>query len=520
MTKLIIVSINLFALLAYKLFFGGDVSVEQKIPESINAGETFEIEIIIEKGDRDGFAKWQQALPEGFIAEAKDTKGATFSFKNQEVKLIWMSIPSEESFSVFYTVKVDPEIQGEFEINGKFSYIEDSDRKDINSEVKLLTVGAAGAVTEEVEEEAVEEMAEAEVPAEENEVMDEEEEMPETSSDGGSSSTSTTEGIAYSDEEIVIKRKVKEMEASKYEVTLTIEKGAFNSFGKIEEFIPENYTASSMENSEGMFTFKENVMKVLWMTLPSEETLTVKYTLESTSDQSEMAEISGMFSYLDDDESKQVELGGTEFKNTFVAAGTEEEMAEVVEEELPEEEMVEAAMEQAPAEEEESMASNLKTAVETVADEESMDKEGDLPNFIVNNDEGEAAMEEEIAEVEEIPDPIEEEKEELIQEITNIPAPESNVNYKVQIAAGRKEVNQKYFVARHGITEEVSIEFHQNWFKYTIGGYGIYKEARDRRNEIWTEDNKIDDAFVTAYNSGERISVQEALMITKQKWFK
>ena len=48
----------------------------------------------------------------------------------------------------------------------------------------------------------------------------------------------------------------------------------------------------------------------------------------------------------------------------------------------------------------------------------------------------------------------------------------------------------------------------------------ILKEARDKRNQVWAENNKINDAFVTAYNSGERISVQEALMISKQKWFK
>ena len=59
--------------------------------------------------------------------------------------------------------------------------------------------------------------------------------------------------------------------------------------------------------------------------------------------------------------------------------------------------------------------------------------------------------------------------------------------------------------------------YYNTWYKYTIGAFNIYKEARDRRNEIWAEENKIDDAFVTAYNSGERITVQEALMISKQK---
>ena len=111
-------------------------------------------------------------------------------------------------------------------------------------------------------------------------------------------------------------------------------------------------------------------------------------------------------------------------------------------------------------------------------------------------------------------------KEEIKKEITSVPAPETNVSYRVQIAAGKKEVKQQYFVQRHGIKENVTIDYHDSWYKYMIGSYGVYKQARDRRNEIWAAENKINDAFVTAYNSGERITVQEALLITKQKWVK
>ena len=95
MGKIILVVVNLFAIFAYNLFFGGDVTIKQSFPESINAGDSFTIDVTIEKGDRNGFAKWQQTLPEGFVATAKETAGATFSFKNQDVKIIWMAIPDE-----------------------------------------------------------------------------------------------------------------------------------------------------------------------------------------------------------------------------------------------------------------------------------------------------------------------------------------------------------------------------------------------------------------------------------------
>lgn len=167
----------------------------------------------------------------------------------------------------------------------------------------------------------------------------------------------------------------------------------------------------------------------------------------------------------------------------------------------------------------EEIAMEEEIEVEEVEEEEIAES---LPPSEVVTEEIEAITEEVIETVDEeiIAETAVDEEEKLKESISNIPAPETSVSYRVQIAAGKKEVQQQYFVDRHKITENVTIEYHNTWYKYTIGSYPIYKEARDKRNMIWEAENKIDDAFVTAYNSGERISVQEALMISKQKWYK
>lgn len=100
----------------------------------------------------------------------------------------------------------------------------------------------------------------------------------------------------------------------------------------------------------------------------------------------------------------------------------------------------------------------------------------------------------------------------------NIPQPSYEISYRVQVAAGHRLVENTYFPKKFQLTEEVIIHNHEGWIKYTFGNFKEYKDCRDERNKVW-QDNKITDAFVTSYNAGTRITVQEALMITNQLWY-
>jgi len=103
---------------------------------------------------------------------------------------------------------------------------------------------------------------------------------------------------------------------------------------------------------------------------------------------------------------------------------------------------------------------------------------------------------------------------------TNSSANTTNVRFRIQVAATQKMLqNSKVYFAKRNINQHVAVEHIGNMYKYTIENYETYLQARNRRNEVW-EKTPIKGAFIVAYNGKQRITVQEALMITKQKWVK
>ena len=92
------------------------------------------------------------------------------------------------------------------------------------------------------------------------------------------------------------------------------------------------------------------------------------------------------------------------------------------------------------------------------------------------------------------------------------------IHYSVQIGAFKNGVNVSVLGKKYAIKETIKTEMQDGYTKCVLGKYDEYKTARDNRETI--KGKGVGDAFVTAYNSGRRITVQEALMVSNQKWYK
>lgn len=529
-----------------------DFKAEINTPEIIEKGSEGIVEIKFTKGTVKGFAKLTDNFPQGVIAEAVDMGDATFTFSNGVLKIIWLNFPTDNQFSVKYKVKVDQSAANDFDIGGKFSYLENNEKRSYSIFKKSIATGVEALASKTKTELKEEEIA------------------------------------AY----VEVIRTVETLGNDKYQVTLDITKQGIEGFCKIQEFTSFGGIMSEVELKGAIFSFIKNKGKFVWMSLPTDENFTVSYSLDlSSAKNKDVSVLKGDFSFLEGNVTKKVDIikrvletladnssssqnENVEEKNTKedeTIISTENEPSipmetsvtsptiPVVEDDskitvINEEEELDTSQESMITSDEEIENKEMITA-ETLAaanrnepkkgnTEETLDITSDSikEEVIIEDDileetpvlenielkkvatteeneidtDFEAVKEEEVATI----------KEEKPKEKKTGPVLENNfgvrtgVNYRVQIAAGKNVVDKAYFEKRHNWTSDFVIENHKGWVKYTTGSYQIYRIARDNRATVNGGEHKFNGPFVTAYNEGIRITVQEALMISKQKWFK
>ncbi len=471
MLKYALLLINFASAMFVTSVLDDGVIIEDNTPASMRPGEERVIEISINKGDVEGFAKLQLDLPEGFIAEAADTYGASFTFSDQKVKFIWMSLPQEQVFTVSYKLRALPTAIGTKVIRGTFSYIKNNQRIDYDMQNKLVDV-----------------------------------------SNGASSAVASNTG----DGQMQCRRTITEIAKGSYLVKVEVTNATNQGFVKIRETIPAGFEASESESAGAIVTIDKGALKYVWFDAPQSKDYSIVYRLNGG-----MGDplITGSFSYVENNAPK--ELGITNAGAIVRTTGND-----VVEQPNTSNNDATAAAAAAAAEAEREKQRQIAEA-QRKADEEARALAQAQENERQRVTEAEKKRQEEIKRQQAAAAAAAAQNSNNNASTnttaqsggSNIPDPETGVRYKVQIAAAHKVVDAKYFQSRHGFGEKFSIENHEGWVKYTTGSFEVYRGARDDRERIKARYN-FNGPFVTAYNDGVRITVQEALMISRQQWYK
>jgi len=477
--------INVVGILLIEAFTGGPLSITQTLPASMAPGTEAKVVVTIEKSGLTGFAKLQIDLPEGLTATAIETKGASFTFADGKAKFIWMSLPSSPSFKVSYTLSAAATASGVQPIAGRFSYIEGNERKVQELASATIDMGAPGAVA------AAEPPPAA--PASSEVVTEDPTTNDLVSAAGAAPAPAGTITVAVIDNASGIApmqgaggvsgtRTITPITEKEMLVEVLVNKGSIRGFGKLQEVVPQGFTALEKNSADAIFTTQDRIVKFVWLNLPASNEVKVVYELRANERPDGEYTIDGEFGYLLNDETQKAILGSSKFlvgQRAFEALAQDPSTMGTQTTEDPT--LALKAKEEEARKAREAEAQARAVEAERVRKQQESEAVAQRPKG-------------------------------------RVPAPEKGVTYKVQITAAHREVGKSYFKARHSYSGDFQIERHQGWIKYVTGSYADYKDARDQRVGYAQAGHNFPGPFVTAYNNGDRITVQEALAISNQRW--
>ena len=446
MIKYFILLINFIGSLLVDLFIGG-ITATINAPDEAAPGSSFTVEITFNISDLKSIGRFKQDLPIGYTATPVNTLNGTFIFKDQIIKIVWNpTLPPDSIFTISYDILVDQTAEGPLVLGGSFTYVDNKELKTLNLLNKTIIIRSKGAI----------------VNNEQNNQQN---------------INNTVIQNLPTDQIFCYRQIVRDLDGITVHILVNTAGLSKDKFGKVQEKILSGYTATNIESKDAIFSFKDNNIKFLWMTLPSESMFQISYKLTATTPTSEIPDISGTFSYVENEGTKIRTIENREFLDNNMLANNQVTKDQAAKDQ--------AAKDQATKDQATKDKAAKDQAAKDQAAKDKAAKDQAAKDQIANN--------------------------------KHIVSPETGVKYKVQIGAYKRYLNVSYF-KKLQVTESVSIELNNGLNKYLIGLHSEYKDARDHRVKIWNE-TPIRDAFVSAYNNGNRITVQEALMIANQKWY-
>lgn len=470
MIKFLIITFNAILFFLVGIFSKADgISVSGNFPKNMKPGTEVLVEVKVKKGSMGGFAKLQLEMPEGFTATEVESKGGNFSFTPGIVKWVWPALPTEDEVVVKFNLKAESSLSGAKTIGGKFSYVENNAKQVVEMSPVEITIGDESTpVAENTTSPNNTTAASTPTKAPESSTVIASEPMtpPVTANTPTTPPTPTTSLNDEPPGSVTVIRYIKPgSNPNEHLIEMKISKGSIKGFAKYSDELPAGYTAKSVNTSESSFSVADGKIKFVWVTLPSSEEVTISYLLSGKSNA--LVTIQGEFSYLANDQSKKFIMQNITLPNTPSAP---------------------------------DVANSTPTPTET-------------PNAVETKTE--------------TPTPVVETKTETPvnngnnTENTQPALTENksgNINYRVQIGAfNNSAVTAQTLTRKFRVSGNIISEMQGGMNKFMVGNHPEYKNARDHREQV---KSSISSAFVVAYNGSKRITVQEALMLSNQKWFK
>lgn len=271
---------------------------------------------------------------------------------------------------------------------------------------------------------------------------------------------------------------------SEFTVEFTVNKGSTSGFAKLQDELPDGFTASAIESKSATFTFDKSKVKFIWMSLPADGSYTVSYKVKVDAAASGSKTITGTFSYIDGNDTKKISIAPSTIDLSGAASSS-----------------TAASTTSTPP-----PATSTST---TTTDNTPPPVKETPPPVIVKTPEPTPAPP--------APEPKKVTPPPVVKPVVTPPSAPNNTSgivFRVQIGAGQNAGSEGYLKSKYNIAEEVYSEQIDGLYKYTAGSFSNFSAARDYRDKVRSSGD--DGAFIVAYQNGARMSLQDAIKMSGQ----
>ncbi|MFO0359606.1 MAG: hypothetical protein ACK50N_03835, partial [Flavobacteriales bacterium] len=244
MLKASIVLINFIGLFFLHLFTVNEIGVQNLAPDSMKPGEKTLVEVTIYKSQIQGFGKMEILFPEGFIASPAETKGASFTFSERKARFVWMTLPTEETFTISYYLEAPATFDGRYEVKGTFSYIKENERMDFVIPTKSVMVKPDATLATNTETNAT------------------------NSNESTTPVATATNNTSNVSNEFRVERSITKITDTEYRVNIRVLNSNIKGFAKIIEGGPNLSKTEKIQDAGATVTADKNNIKFVWFEIP------------------------------------------------------------------------------------------------------------------------------------------------------------------------------------------------------------------------------------------------------------
>lgn len=423
---------------------GQEVEISIDHPDQVSAGTEFTVTVTINKGSLTDYSRFSQDLPLGLTATNVSSPNADFSFDNQRIRIIWLKLPDSDEVKVTYNVHVNEKLKGSILLGGVFAYVVEDERKFLNFErTSEISIVPSTSIDPAL-------------------IVD----IKDFKGDSEVVSASEAHRELFA---MAIRQKPNLQGSGGYLVHLLINNPPGSKYAKIEESIPSGYIFEEVDSHNGIVSYAASTVKFIWMTLPKQPEFEVVYRLVPKQNEvlGEMV-IEGLFTYT---------------------SGNENKLAEVKE--------IDVALEGL-----------------SLSDKKNLLVSGNLPSGARKSSETLQKPREETTArrvTETKPPPVKTSSEPAVTSgnaiaNTRVLSVGAGLSYRVQLAALQNAVDARTHFRNSGVDQEVFVEQHEGFYKYTAGSFQSYDQAvayRDRCEKL----PALSGTFVVVYKDGRRVPI-------------